>query len=168
MSDPVSNSEVEDVLSSIRRLVSEDRHPINRNRLDVPKDDKLVLTPSFRVASDTPAADSFRSQRKPMQPSGAMGGGTSRDTADFAFPLSIRPHGFRSLKNLKMWTLLRTSSTRALKILPLIQSVQISRKRKPNISSPIFLLSVFRHARREFWILEHQNWSKISPRRRIA
>tara|TARA_R110002096_G_scaffold14692_8_gene51646 strand:- start:574 stop:1686 length:1113 start_codon:yes stop_codon:yes gene_type:complete len=86
MSDPVSNSEVEDVLSSIRRLVSEDRHPINRNRLDVPKDDKLVLTPSFRVASDTPAADSFRSQRKPMQPSGAMGGGTSRDTADFAFP----------------------------------------------------------------------------------
>ncbi|MEH6392097.1 MAG: hypothetical protein V7763_10620 [Sulfitobacter sp.] len=88
MSDPVSNSEVEDVLSSIRRLVSEDRHPINRKRLDVTKDDRLVLTPSFRVAGDAPASDSFRSQRKPMQPpSGAggaslgMGGASPRDAA---------------------------------------------------------------------------------------
>ena len=157
MSDPVSNSEVEDVLSSIRRLVSEDRHPINRNRLDVPKDDKLVLTPSFRVASDTPAADSFRSQRKPMQPSGAMGGGTSRDTADFAFPAEAQNDNDH----------LDPSADPS----DVYHSGEIENsfeKRKPNISSPIFLLSVFRHARREFWILEHQNWSKISPRRRIA
>lgn len=48
MSDPVTNAEVEDVLSSIRRLVSEDKRPL---RLDDPgaTPDRLVLTPSLRV-----------------------------------------------------------------------------------------------------------------------
>ena len=53
MSEPVTNSEIEDVLSSIRRLVSEE--PSLRAK---PKDEesaqveRLVLTPAFRVPDD--------------------------------------------------------------------------------------------------------------------
>lgn len=60
MSDPVSNSDIEDVLSSIRRLVSEE--PAARKSPD-PEDaarvERLVLTPAFRVpdASDDTAED---------------------------------------------------------------------------------------------------------------
>lgn len=63
MSKPVTNEEVEDVLSSIRRLVSEDKRPLAGLR-NAPTDssqnrpaglqDKLVLTPALRVA-ETPA-----------------------------------------------------------------------------------------------------------------
>ena len=51
MSDPVSNAEIEDVLSSIRRLVSTDESETT----DAPRavmeqaDDRLVLTPALRV-----------------------------------------------------------------------------------------------------------------------
>ena len=55
MSDPVTNAEVEDVLSSIRRLVSEDKRPLQPPRHE-PKADRLVLTPALRVA-DAPATD---------------------------------------------------------------------------------------------------------------
>ena len=49
MSDPVSNAEVEDVLSSIRRLVSEEkRSPAAVGKPDA--SDRLVLTPALRVA----------------------------------------------------------------------------------------------------------------------
>ena len=49
MSDPVSNAEVEDVLSSIRRLVSEEkRSPAAVEKPDA--SDRLVLTPALRVA----------------------------------------------------------------------------------------------------------------------
>lgn len=51
MSDPVTNAEVEDVLSSIRRLVSEDKRPAPTQR-EVARPDRLVLTPSLRVADD--------------------------------------------------------------------------------------------------------------------
>ncbi len=52
MSEPVSNVEIEDVLSSIRRLVSEENRPPLRR---TPKDEqhkptRLVLTPSLLVA----------------------------------------------------------------------------------------------------------------------
>ena len=49
MPDAVTNAEVEDVLSSIRRLVSEDRRTPAE---DKPKasTDRLVLTPALRVA----------------------------------------------------------------------------------------------------------------------
>jgi hypothetical protein len=55
MSDPVTNAEIEDVLSSIRRLVSTD----NREKTGAAKtvhneQDKLVLTPSQRV-DDAPS-----------------------------------------------------------------------------------------------------------------
>lgn len=62
MSKAVTNEEVEDVLSSIRRLVSEDKRPLaglsNAPRhprfADEPVHDRLVLTPALRVA-DTAA-----------------------------------------------------------------------------------------------------------------
>jgi len=50
MSDPVTNVEIEDVLASIRRLVSEDSRPEIAAK-DVPG--KLVLTPALRI-SDAP------------------------------------------------------------------------------------------------------------------
>jgi hypothetical protein len=56
MSDPVTNAEVEDVLSSIRRLVSEDKRPLQAPK-PAPVNDRLVLTPALRVAdgeADTP------------------------------------------------------------------------------------------------------------------
>ena len=51
MSDPVSNIEIEDVLSSIRRLVSEETgsQPRPEPVRQPPKENRLVLTPSLRV-----------------------------------------------------------------------------------------------------------------------
>ena len=50
MSDPVANVEVEDVLSSIRRLVSEDSRPSIKTATSVTLSaDRLVLTPALRV-----------------------------------------------------------------------------------------------------------------------
>ncbi len=51
MSDPVTKIEIEDVLSSIRRLVSEDTRKSSRAtvRAEPDKPDRLVLTPSLRV-----------------------------------------------------------------------------------------------------------------------
>lgn len=71
MSDPVTNADIEDVLSSIRRLVSDSATPhtapaqADDKREDAvsddpgaeaPKAEKLVLTPAFRV-HDTPEQD---------------------------------------------------------------------------------------------------------------
>lgn len=47
MSDPLSQPEIEDVLSSIRRLVS---HEVARA-----KSERLILTPALRVVGDGPA-----------------------------------------------------------------------------------------------------------------
>ncbi|MFZ7094042.1 hypothetical protein [Primorskyibacter sp. 2E233] len=51
MSDPVTNMEIEDVLSSIRRLVSEDTRP-KRPHESPAQADRLVLTPALRVKQD--------------------------------------------------------------------------------------------------------------------
>jgi hypothetical protein len=63
MSEPMSNHEIEDVLSSIRRLVSEDLRPAARNSAvgaataspesvtESPQGDKLLLTPALRVVA---------------------------------------------------------------------------------------------------------------------
>ncbi|MGP6087911.1 hypothetical protein [Antarctobacter jejuensis] len=48
MSDPVTNVEIEDVLSSIRRLVSEEARP--RRAPEVAAPERLVLSPALRVA----------------------------------------------------------------------------------------------------------------------
>ncbi|MTJ04957.1 MAG: hypothetical protein FH759_09735 [Sediminimonas qiaohouensis] len=56
MSDPVTNVEIEDILSSIRRLVSdEDRSDETEDKQD---DNRLVLTPSLRVHAPGDADES--------------------------------------------------------------------------------------------------------------
>ena len=61
MSEAMSSVEIEDVLSSIRRLVSEDLRPGVRSVSAKKTDEKLLLTPAFRVvpaaAPVVPAAD---------------------------------------------------------------------------------------------------------------
>jgi hypothetical protein len=64
MSDPVSQSELEDVLAAIRRLVSEERE--HRSAGSAPEDsaaarDKLVLTPALRVQNGASPADADQS-----------------------------------------------------------------------------------------------------------
>lgn len=51
MSDRMTNIEIEDVLSSIRRLVSDDLRPVTPNFVSTrkPEADKLLLTPALRV-----------------------------------------------------------------------------------------------------------------------
>ncbi len=57
MSDPVSNAEIEDVLSSIRRLVSEEPSLLNRRKQAAEAGkDRLVLTPALRVPDDAETA----------------------------------------------------------------------------------------------------------------
>ena len=58
MTEPVSNAEIEDVLSSIRRLVSEDSRVPARRAVEPQHEaaDRLVLTPSLRVADNPPPA----------------------------------------------------------------------------------------------------------------
>lgn len=56
MSNPVTNAEVEDVLSSIRRLVSEDKRP-SQNAKKSPPNDRLVLTPALRVTPEHPTPE---------------------------------------------------------------------------------------------------------------
>ncbi len=55
MSDPVTNAEIEDVLSSIRRLVSEDPASLDRAHKRPSTVEKLVLTDALRVVE--PAGD---------------------------------------------------------------------------------------------------------------
>ncbi|MDX5402637.1 MAG: hypothetical protein LPJ93_09590, partial [Rhodobacterales bacterium] len=71
MSDPVTNVEIEDVLSSIRRLVSEDARvrPVGwpadpaasaatpEAEGAAPEVGRLVLTPALRVSEETPPAE---------------------------------------------------------------------------------------------------------------
>ncbi|MCA0961743.1 hypothetical protein [Salipiger bermudensis] len=61
MSDPVTNVEIEDVLSSIRRLVADDAREKSAPQSGQGKLDRLVLTPALRVPEDrtapSPAAD---------------------------------------------------------------------------------------------------------------
>ena len=52
MSEAMSSIEIEDVLSSIRRLVSEDHRPSVRPVEPKKHEDKLILTPAFRVVPD--------------------------------------------------------------------------------------------------------------------
>ena len=53
MSEPMKNAAIEDVLSSIRRLVSEDTRQVKTDSEPAAeqKPPRLVLTPSLRVAS---------------------------------------------------------------------------------------------------------------------
>lgn len=64
MSEPLSSTEIEDVLSSIRRLVSEDMRPLARAEPSIAAarsaafadvGEKLILTPALRVVEAEPA-----------------------------------------------------------------------------------------------------------------
>ncbi len=57
MSEPVTNSEIEDVLSSIRRLISENPAKGENSDSAGGSTDKLVLTPAFRVLDGDGEAD---------------------------------------------------------------------------------------------------------------
>ena len=58
MSEALSSSEIEDVLSSIRRLVSDDMRPAPKGGAAVTADGaKLLLTPSLRVVQSEPQPD---------------------------------------------------------------------------------------------------------------
>lgn len=52
MTDPVTNVEIEDVLSSIRRLVSDDARVMKPVQNPLKQPEKLVLTPALRVSDD--------------------------------------------------------------------------------------------------------------------
>lgn len=67
MSDPVTNVEIEDVLSSIRRLVGEESRAESRDMQpeEEKKPTKLVLTPALRVADQDPAKPGADSEQTP-------------------------------------------------------------------------------------------------------
>ncbi len=83
MSERMTNMEIEDVLSSIRRLVSEDS-ALKTRRNDLPESgpaaNRLVLTPDFRVIADR-AANSAPSE-PPRALADEMDDGGGRATAD--------------------------------------------------------------------------------------
>ncbi|MDJ0626868.1 MAG: hypothetical protein QNJ44_01305 [Rhodobacter sp.] len=75
MSDPVTNAEIEDVLSSIRRLVSEE--PLGgkaRKQAKDPENDSFLLTPALRVmeeaedSGETADAQPEEAQPEPVEP----------------------------------------------------------------------------------------------------
>lgn len=67
MSDPEKHIEIEDVLSSIRRLVTdEDRTGRDATTADSAPEDRLVLTPSLRVADELDQSWDQRGQAKPL------------------------------------------------------------------------------------------------------
>jgi cell pole-organizing protein PopZ len=69
MSDPVSNAEIEDVLSSIRRLISENASIRRPAAVEGRALEKLVLTPAFRVgepaAEDAPDTERESARKTP-------------------------------------------------------------------------------------------------------
>jgi hypothetical protein len=73
MSEAMSSVEIEDVLSSIRRLVSEDLRPGTRpaeakKPVEAKKpDDKLLLTPAFRVVPALVAVEPAEPSPRPVQ-----------------------------------------------------------------------------------------------------
>ncbi|WP_039159624.1 hypothetical protein [Leisingera sp. ANG-M1] len=97
MSDPVTHAEIEDVLSSIRRLVSDD----NRSQPAAPEPAaRLVLTPALRVQEpeDLDQDDAPAEQPEPETGSGAAAGsvpeaaeagfaGDSEETAEQSSPV---------------------------------------------------------------------------------
>lgn len=77
MSDHNKHAVVEDVLSSVRRLVSEDKRPLQSHsseREDAPSAERLVLTPALRVADgdDTDATPQPVAEESPVDELGAL------------------------------------------------------------------------------------------------
>ena len=92
MSDPLSNLEIQDVLSSIRRLVSEDRNARENRSDDRPAEaapaDKLLLTEAHRV-EDAGGPDGHPAQDEWLADEIPDAGG--HDALDVAGQKAIRP-----------------------------------------------------------------------------
>ncbi|MDF1728296.1 MAG: hypothetical protein P1U53_11170 [Sulfitobacter sp.] len=100
MSDPVTNAEVEDVLSSIRRLVSEDKRPLQGRAAQPEASDRLVLTPALRVEpparrpADTPQEPLSLKQR--IEEDSTEDTDNSEEIGKFDEDYSGDPYGFDS------------------------------------------------------------------------
>lgn len=70
MSDPVANVDIEDVLSSIRRLVSNGPEKDGEASDDVRDADRLVLTPSQRIDAEDAEAEAVVPDRAPAGSAG--------------------------------------------------------------------------------------------------
>lgn len=86
MSEALSSTEIEDVLSSIRRLVSEDMRPVSRPAGGGPavaSNDKLILTPALRVVPDDAekGGDAPVFVHHPRQDAASNGGGIEQVVA---------------------------------------------------------------------------------------
>ena len=72
MSEPMTSGEIEDVLSSIRKLVSEDLRPQPRVQAPPrnlqPEPDKLILTPALRVVEGNAEAEATIAATDPAAP----------------------------------------------------------------------------------------------------
>ncbi|MCB1348752.1 MAG: hypothetical protein KDK11_08975, partial [Maritimibacter sp.] len=109
MSDPVSNSEIEDVLASIRRLVSENAKALKGDRTRDPEAEKLVLTPALRIdeseaqaaptdvfAVDTDTWNDVSRDQKPVENTGFFSHREQRpsvvvDRAEATGPVAVEP-----------------------------------------------------------------------------
>lgn len=69
MSEPLTSHEIEDVLSSIRRLVSADLRPTLKPPANAASVDKLLLTPSLRVVENpaSPAETAAKTAAEPPE-----------------------------------------------------------------------------------------------------
>lgn len=104
MSDPMTNSEVEDVLSSIRRLVSDEKRPeAPEAEPRKPFADKLVLTPSLRVpqgkaqAPTPPLSDDAKIQKMPDALSGQGEAPSAAPDLDAPTPLVLANTGHEAV-----------------------------------------------------------------------
>lgn len=96
MSDPVTNAEVEDVLSSIRRLVSEDKRPLQGSNPS-PAPDRLVLTPALRVAEPVEAEAEQPSHDTGAEPEQHQAEGRAEDQVESAVAAGDDPaHDYSS------------------------------------------------------------------------
>jgi len=113
MSKAVTHEEVEDVLSSIRRLVSEDKRPLAGMRKEAPAavkapkvtevaddvSDRLVLTPALRVTEDAPLADPRFEDDAPVLVYVPREAAPTADTADSKKPMMLFPSKDQGAQN---------------------------------------------------------------------
>jgi hypothetical protein len=88
MSEPMTSGEIEDVLSSIRKLVSEDLRPAPRvpARTAQPEPDKLILTPALRVVEGSAEAEATLAADAP-EPNRRL----RLDSVVFSFAAQVNP-----------------------------------------------------------------------------
>ena len=97
MSEAMTSVEIEDVLSSIRRLVSADHRPAHRAasaavlREPAQAGDKLILTPAFRVLAPTVAQTCAATTSRPESSPPALSGPEPSPAAVATAVLPLRP-----------------------------------------------------------------------------